>query len=187
MYSEEERKFILQLAREAIIYYLDNNLELVKEEVNVSSDKLKQKQSCFVTLTINGELRGCVGHLEATEPLYRDVIENAVGAAFRDNRFEPLRKDELEKIAIEVSVLSSPQVLEYKNVRELLARLRPEIDGVIIEKGEAGATYLPQVWEELKTPEEFLSSLCLKAGLEEEEWEKGTLKVLTYTVEIIEE
>jgi len=187
MYSAEEKKIILQLAREAIKYYLDSNLELVKEEIDVPSVKLKQKQACFVTLTVNGELRGCVGHLEAIRPLYQDVMENAVGAAFRDDRFWPLSKEELEKIAIEVSVLSQPQVLEYKSIEELLARLKPVIDGVIIEKGEVGATYLPQVWEELRTPEVFLSSLCEKAGLAEAEWEKGTLKVSTYTVEIIEE
>ncbi|HLC69759.1 MAG TPA: AmmeMemoRadiSam system protein A [Patescibacteria group bacterium] len=187
MYSQAEKKFILQLARRAIEYYLESGSELEIKESEIPFSNLRQRAACFVTLTIQHKLRGCVGSLETVRPLYEDVIKNSLAAAFEDSRFTPLEKEELKNILIEISILSSPKRLEYKDSSELLRLLRPSIDGVIIEKGSEGATYLPQVWDELKKPEEFLSSLCLKAGLPEDEWKNGKLKVSTYIVEVISE
>ncbi len=184
MFTKQEQEYLLRLAHEAIEHYLGTGKELIVGKANISSF-LQENRACFVTLTLNKELRGCIGHLQAIQPLYKDVVENAMGAAFQDPRFPPLKHDELDNIEIEVSVLSEARQLSYQNREELVQGLRPQIDGVIIEKGECGATYLPQVWEELSSPEEFLSSLCLKAGLPENEWTKGDLRVSTYTVEII--
>lgn len=146
---------------------------------------LRAKLSCFVTLTINGNLRGCIGHTESTQPLYKDIVENAVGAAFQDFRFSSLTKDEFEDVAIEVSVLTTPQKLDFNGPDDLLNKLRPNIDGVIIKLGRRGATYLPQVWEQLPDKKEFLSSLCQKAGLLPDDWQRPELKVSVYQVDVI--
>ena len=115
------------------------------------------------------------------------VRDNARNAAFHDPRFSPLGKRELDALQIEVSVLSEPVPLAYTDADDLLARLRPGIDGVIIKKGSASATFLPQVWEQLPQPEPFLSHLCAKAGLPAEQWRKGDLKVRVYQVQYFEE
>ena len=141
----------------------------------------------FVTLTIKGELRGCIGSLEGREPIVDGVRHNAVNAAFHDPRFRPLGRQELDKVTIEVSILSEPQPLAYTDGEDLLGRLRPGTDGVIIRKGYASATFLPQVWEQLPDKEEFLTHLCLKAGLAPDAWRRGDLEVLTYQVQYFEE
>ncbi len=186
MYTKPQRKQLLDLARKSIAYYLKENkfLELGPDEY---PSELQEKRGTFVTLTIGGQLRGCIGHIMAIHPLYMDVAENAVSAAFEDPRFEPLAQNELEDIKIEISVLSQPKPLEYKNADDLLKKLRPDIDGVIIKQGFYQATFLPQVWEQLKQPEDFLSHLCAKAGLDSDAWRKGDLKVETYQVENFEE
>ena len=150
-------------------------------------DELKKDRGVFVTLTIQGRLRGCIGHIEPVQPLYLDIIDNAVSAAFKDPRFDPLSKDEYDQIKIEISILTIPRILKYGNTGELLAGLEPFKDGVIIKKGRYQATYLPQVWEELSQKETFLSSLCIKAGLPQDEWQKGGLEVRKYSVEKFEE
>lgn len=147
-------------------------------------------QACcgtFVTLKIDNQLRGCIGSLSATVPMAKGVRENALNAALNDPRFSPLSKRELEAVQIEVSVLSDPVPLAYTGVDDLLARLRPGIDGVIIRKGSASATFLPQVWEQLPQPELFLSHLCAKAGLPAEQWREGDLNVRVYQVQYFEE
>ena len=112
---------------------------------------------------------------------------NAINAAFRDPRFPPLSRDELNRIKIEVSILTNPRPLEYKDAQDLLAKLRPGIDGVIIKKGFHEATFLPQVWEQLPRKEDFLTHLCLKAGLDGDAWRRGDLEVSTYQVQAFEE
>ena len=109
--------------------------------------------------------------------------QNAINAAFRDPRFSPLKLSELGEIDIEVSVLTEPAVLEYTDSQDLMERLRPGIDGVIIRQGFATATFLPQVWEQLPDKEEFLCQLCLKAGLSAHAWRKAGVEVLTYQVQ----
>ncbi|MEK9158773.1 MAG: AmmeMemoRadiSam system protein A, partial [Patescibacteria group bacterium] len=181
MFLDKEKKYLLGLARRSIRHYFDTG-KVLKEDGGIPSEKLKEKLACFVTLTIGGQLRGCIGHILPVQELYKDVIENVVSAAFEDPRFYPLSKEEFDKIKIEISVLTVPVLLAFSTPEELIKKLRPKIDGVILKQGRQQATFLPQVWEELSNPKEFLGHLCLKAGLEEECW-RGDLEVETYQAE----
>lgn len=185
MFNQAEKKFILQLAHQSIEHYFNSREILSIQPTQLPSQQLKERRACFVTLELNGNLRGCVGHLESVQPLYLDIIDNAVFAAFQDTRFYPLTEVEFKNIDIEVSVLTVPEPLEFIDWQELAKKLRPNLDGVIIQRGIHGATYLPQVWENLPAKDEFLSSLCLKAGLAADDWQKSGMKVWTYQVEII--
>jgi len=184
---QESQKFLLNLARRSLDYYFKNNKILKINENELTDLTLKEKRGIFVTLTKKGQLRGCIGHLEAIQPIYLDVIENSLSAAFNDRRFIPLQESELADIKMEISVLTKPQELKYCSLQDLLDKLIPFKNGVIIEKGKKGATYLPQVWEDLPNKEDFLNSLCEKAGLDSEEWKRGELKVYTYEVEAFAE
>lgn len=189
MFTEEEKNNILKIARLAIEHYLETGQALSGEEIkSLVTSELTKQRACFVTLTKNiVELRGCIGHVEAVQPLYLDVIENAIGAAFKDDRFFPVTKEELAEIEIEVSVLTDPTKVEFSSSQELLDKLEVGVDGVIIEKGDKGAPYLPQVWDEMLEKHNFMSSLCLKAGLEPDDWQKPGVEVYTYRVEAISE
>jgi AmmeMemoRadiSam system protein A len=137
----------------------------------------------FVTLTLNRQLRGCIGNLAADEPIRTGVRRNAINAAFHDPRFAPLGAADLDKIEIEVSILSEPRPLDYRDSSDLLAKLRPGIDGVIVRKGSASATFLPQVWDQLPQARDFLSNLCAKAGLSKDAWENTRLDISVYEVQ----
>ena len=180
-YSEREKKMLLELARKSIEYFLERR-ELMRVDENKIPEKLKEKGACFVTLEKNGMLRGCIGSLHAYEPLYLDVVKNAVAAAFYDTRFMPVSKDELKDIEIEISILTEPERVEYKDVEDLMKKIKPKKDGLIIKLGQRSATFLPQVWEQLPSKEDFLSHLCMKAGLSKDEWKKGRLEVYKYNV-----
>ncbi len=186
MYTRKQKESLLRLARQSISHYLDCREMLPVDERKIDP-VLKEKRGVFITLTINGALRGCIGHLLPVQPLYLDVIENAVNAAFDDPRFDQLQTEELDKIKIEISVLSQPEPLEYKDPEDLLRQLVPLKHGVILKKGIYQATYLPQVWEDLTDKELFLSSLCQKAGLYPDEWKTAHPEIQTYTVEKFEE
>jgi len=186
MFTPLEKQYLLNLARESIGFSLRERRLYQVEPANLTPTLL-EKRATFVTLTAEGLLRGCIGHLEAINPLYRDVIENAVAAAFQDPRFPPVVAFELEEIGIGISVLTPTQKLLYEGHKDLIQKLKPLEHGVILKKGGRGATFLPQVWEQIKDPEDFLCHLCAKAGLEPKEWKKGNLDVLTYTVESFEE
>ncbi len=136
----------------------------------------------FVTLTLHGQLRGCIGSLEAHRSLYDDVTHNAHAAAFGDPRFPPLAADELPAVCVEVSVLTPPQPLEFSSEADALLRLRPGIDGVIIQYGTQRATFLPQVWEQLPEPHDFMAHLKRKAGLPAN-LRAGDLRLAVYQVE----
>lgn len=180
--ENKDKLILLNLAREAIQTKLEGkNLEVDNAKI---SEALKQEHSTFVTLEIDGQLRGCIGHIAPVQALFQDVIENACAAAFEDPRFLPLTKDEFEKTDIEISVLSQSQKLEYASPLSLVQTLEKNKPGVILKKGGYGATFLPQVWDELPKAEEFLSHLCLKAGLDSDEWTRG-VEIETYTVEKI--
>ena len=189
MFSSTERKNILKIARLAIERQLETGQDLEGKEVqSLLTPEMTKKRACFVTLKKNiVELRGCIGHVEAVQPLYKDVIENAVSAAFKDDRFFPVTQDELPEIEIEVSVLTDPTTVNFSSSQELLDKLEVGVDGVIIQKDSKGATYLPQVWDEMLEKHNFLSSLCLKAGLEPDDWQKPGVEVFTYRVEAISE
>lgn len=141
----------------------------------------------FVTLTKHHQLRGCIGNLTPDKPIREGVRENALHAAFDDPRFPPLSKDEFKDIAIEISLLTEPQKLEFTDSADLLAKLRPGVDGLIIKKGPYSATFLPQVWDQLPDKAAFLSHLCAKAGLSADEWQRPGLEVRTYQVQYFEE
>ena len=125
--------------------------------------------------------------MEGYTPLRKEVRRNALKAAFEDSRFKPLDLEELERVHIEVSVLTPPQPLEYFDTADLLRQLRPGVDGVILRQGISGATFLPQVWEQLPRPEDLLGQLCLKAGLSEKTWQNESLEIETYQVQSFEE
>ena len=138
----------------------------------------------FVTLTKNGQLRGCVGSLAARRPLLEGLRANAVAAATRDPRFLPMTRDELPAVAIEVSVLSTPRPLPVSSLSEAYAALRPGVDGVIVEAGIWNrATFLPKMWERMPDPAEFLQHLWLKAGMMPGVWHEGTT-MQTYTARV---
>ena len=173
---------LLKIARESIESRFENAELKVSEAIK---KKYSAKQACFVTLTINGELRGCIGSLEARQELWKDVAENAQHAAFDDSRFESLSENELKKVKIELSVLTIPRKIEYKTEKELKKLIKNH--GVIIKKGWNSATYLPQVWEDLPDSDEFLSSLCAKAGLSDDAWKSLDLEVSIYDAVIVKE
>lgn len=143
---------------------------------------LFQPGATFVTLTRGGELRGCIGTLEAHRPLVEDLEHNARAAAFDDPRFPALSEAELARTRVEVSILSKPEPLSFKDEADALAQLRPGVDGVILEAGWHRATFLPQVWEQLPRPAEFLAHLKRKAGLAIDDWSED-VRLLRYTVE----
>ncbi len=182
--SEEQGLALVKLVRKTLADYLGTPLAEQEDTAEIlKHDTLNLKRGVFVTLHKQGRLRGCIGFLDAREPVVEAVRLNAINAAFRDPRFSPLKSSELGEIDIEVSVLTEPKVLEHTDGDDLLERLRPGIDGVIIRHGFASATFLPQVWEQLPDKEEFLCQLCLKAGLPAHAWRNAGVEVLTYQVQ----
>ena len=182
MLSDSDRAYLLRLARESIASGLDGRALPQPNKQELSEDLWKMGAS-FVTLTIRGNLRGCIGSLEAHQPLVLDVREHAMEAAFEDYRFRPLTRDEFEIVAIEISRLTIPEPLQYSNPAGLPGRLRPGVDGVILKDGYRRATFLPQVWEQLPDAHEFLAHLCVKMGAPADLWQKKVLEVSTYQVE----
>jgi AmmeMemoRadiSam system protein A len=142
---------------------------------------LREVRASFVTLEARGELRGCVGSVEAHRPLVVDVAENAFGAAFRDPRFPPLARSELGGLTLCVSLLSPLELLAVGSEAELLAALRPGIDGLVIRAGAGRATFLPAVWKDLPEPRAFLRALLRKAELPADGWPPGA-QAWRYTV-----
>jgi len=184
--SPQDRQYLLTLARRTIARVLEGQPP-PPVDLEALSEDLREPGASFVTLTIGGQLRGCIGSIEPRQPLALDVRDNALGAAFRDPRFPPLSREELNRVHIEVSVLTRPQPLAYTGPDDLLEKLRPHVDGVVIERGWHRATFLPQVWEKLPDPREFMAHLCLKAGLPPDDYHRPGLEVFTYQVEKFEE
>ena len=178
----DEQKELLRAAREAIEHRVQGR-KLPPIQKTSLTENLSEQGASFVTLTIRGQLRGCIGALEAYQPLIDDVREHAVAAAFEDPRFPPLREDELNRIQIEVSRLTRPVPLEYKDADDLLSKLRPHVDGIIIKDGLRRATFLPQVWEKLPDPSDFMDNLCYKMGTAHHHWRNKHLDVFIYQVE----
>ncbi|MDD5297864.1 MAG: AmmeMemoRadiSam system protein A [Rhodocyclaceae bacterium] len=170
MSTEELGSVLLVLARNAIARRLG-----LPEAPAPDTDlpELDRPGATFVTLTQQGELRGCIGSLEAHRPLRDDVRENALAAAFRDPRFPPLERKELALSRVEVSLLTAPQPMPVADEADALARICPGVDGLIFQVGHLRATFLPQVWEQLPTPRQFLCHLKMKAGLPADFWSPG--------------
>ncbi len=148
------------------------------------TSSLREQGASFVTLTMGGKLRGCIGALEAFQPLADDVREHAVAAALEDPRFPQVREDEFSRIQVEVSRLTRPIPLAYRDANDLLSKLRPHVDGVILKDAYGRrATFLPQVWEKIPNPSDFLGDLCYKMGASQDLWRHKHLEVLVYQVE----
>jgi len=160
--TREER--MLRLAARSILHGLDTRRTINPENEEMPAD-LRAPGACFVTLTSHGELRGCIGSTEARRPLGEDILINAHHSAFNDIRFPRLRKEELESLEIELSILTPPQPLLAASEEELIERLRPGVDGLIIEHMSRRALFLPSVWESLPRPRDFVANLKRKAGL----------------------
>ncbi len=158
---------LLTLARNAIGKRFEQEAHVV-----LPHPALSKPGATFVTLTQNGQLRGCIGSLEAHRALAVDVTENAVAAAFRDTRFTPLSKEELSRTRVEVSLLEPAKTLDFVDETDAIARLCPGIDGLILMHGGRRATFLPQVWESLPDPLKFMEQLKLKAGLPADFWDE---------------
>ena len=173
-------QLLLQVARTSILNRFDNSFLINKSELLKKHEVLGSTRACFVTLNLNGRLRGCIGSLIAHKSLLDDVIENAQKAAFKDPRFKPLSLDEFKNIDIELSVLTPAIALEYADTKDLKSKIKPKEHGVILELGKYRATYLPQVWDQIETFEEFFTSLSIKAGLKESCLENHP-KIYTYT------
>jgi AmmeMemoRadiSam system protein A len=180
--TQEEKQKLLTLARQALEQAVRGHPLPALDDSNLTPT-LRADGASFVTLTVHGNLRGCIGALEPYQPLAQDVREHAIAAALDDYRFPPVQENELAKIDIEVSRLTQPMPLEYSNADDLLAKLRPGVDGVILRDGIRRATFLPQVWEKVADKEEFLSHLCLKMGAPSDLWKRKHLDVLVYQVE----
>jgi AmmeMemoRadiSam system protein A len=181
--TPEEQKTLLRLAREALECGVRGEA-LPALELACLPASLREPGSSFITLTVYGQLRGCIGSLDAYQSLAEDVREHAVAAALKDPRFPPVREEELIGIRIEVSRLTRPVPLEYDDATDLLSRLRPHVDGVILrESTHHRATFLPQVWEKIPDPAEFLCNLCYKMGMAPDAWRHKHFEAFTYQVE----
>ncbi|MGD8242770.1 MAG: AmmeMemoRadiSam system protein A [Desulfobacterales bacterium] len=186
--SEAEGRLLLQLARQTIAAELNIEDNPPPDfEAQMHASVFATRRGTFVTLKKSGDLRGCIGSLTTHQSLSDNVRTNARNAAFRDPRFSPLAREEFDQVQIEVSVLSNPQKLDYTSAQELCDRLQPHVDGLVIRKGSASATFLPQVWKQLERPEDFLAHLCLKAGLKADAWRRADLEVETYRVQYFDE
>jgi AmmeMemoRadiSam system protein A len=184
--TPEERLLLLQIAREAI-ECAANGQDLLVLELSAMPPRLQDQGASFVTLTLGGNLRGCIGALQASQALALDVQEHAVAAAMEDYRFGPVLPAEVIKLEIEISRLSPNKELEYSNPNELLSRLRPGLDGVVLRHGFQRATFLPQVWEKVPDPADFLTQLCYKMGAPGDLWKREHLQVSIYQVEEFKE
>jgi len=174
MLTEEEKRILLKIGRTA----LEERVGIRKERKFKIPQQLMRPAGVFVSLHKEGQLRGCIGYLEPIKPLPQAVAECAVAAGLEDRRFSPISKDELDKIQIEISVLSKPEPAEIEKIKGR---------GVIISLGKRKATFLPQVWKELPEPEIFLSHLCFKAGLSPDAWKSKNLQIYVYDAEVFSE
>ena len=189
--SRAQLKKLVALAQRTIWKKLSGepipSVSEIKAQVGTSDFiRLCVPQGAFVTLTIGRELRGCIGSIMPEGPLWESVRANALNAAFHDPRFEPLSKEEFAKTEIEVSALSPLYELKYSGADDLISKLEPRVHGVLLRfKDGSGATFLPQVWDDLPTADEFLSHLCMKAGKPAGAWKNEKPAVFTYTVQHI--
>jgi AmmeMemoRadiSam system protein A len=181
--NKEQQQQLLALAKGSIEHGLKTGRPLSVRLVDYP-EALAEPRATFVTLTINGQLRGCIGMLEAVRPLAIDIAENAFAAAFRDPRFPPLNAAELERLEIHVSILSPAQPMAFTSEADLIRQLRPYVDGLILSEGSLRGTFLPSVWESLPDPKDFLRHLKQKAGLSAGYW-SDTLKMSRYSTDYI--
>ena len=177
---------LLQIAKTAILSQLDSSYSIDRRSILNKYPYLGNKGAAFVTLKYDNDLRGCIGSIVPYQSLLDDIIQNAASAAFRDPRFKALDISELSHLNLEVSVLSEPVILEYKDYADLLKKVRPNVDGLILKHDRYQGTFLPQVWEQLPTPSLFLENLSLKAGASKSIYNQHP-EIYRYEVQHIEE
>jgi AmmeMemoRadiSam system protein A len=177
----EQRQTLLRVAAGSIRAGLTDGRPLAPSTLACPAD-LRAERASFVTLTIGGQLRGCIGVLQAIRSLVVDVAVNAFAAAFEDPRFPPLAAAEYPHLEIHISVLSAPEALSFSSEADLLHQLRPMTDGLVLEDDGYRGTFLPSVWASLPEPREFLRHLKHKAGLPGDYW-SNSLRVSRYTTE----
>ena len=188
--TEAQGQLLVKLARQTLADRFakkipQNDIDALETALNDSC--FQAACGTFVTLTLHRKLRGCIGSLTSEEPIRTGVRRNAINAAFHDPRFAPLSAADFEKVEIEVSILTEPKPLNYRDSADLLKKLRPHVDGVILRKDLSSATFLPQVWEQLPQAPDFLTHLCIKAGLPADAWEDPKLEISTYQVQHFQE
>jgi AmmeMemoRadiSam system protein A len=179
--KNEHQNLLLKIARDAIFQTFEKKKGTFPVMGTIPAE-LMDERATFVTLTIDGRLRGCIGRLEACRPMAEDVAANACAAAFKDPRFPPLTKNEFEKLEIHISVLSPPEELTVSSEEDVLNQIRSGTDGLILQEGSRRGTFLPSVWAELPDKELFWAHLKQKAGLPSGYW-SDTLRVFRYTTE----
>ncbi|MFA5392268.1 MAG: AmmeMemoRadiSam system protein A [Candidatus Paceibacterota bacterium] len=187
MLSGTQQHYLLSLTRRTIEKYLQTQ-EIIQIDKNNIESIFLIKKATFVTLEKDNELRGCMGELEPQKPLYESIINNSLASAFLDPRFPPVKTDELKDIIIEISILSSLNKIPlFKNSEELLNYCSQKKPGLLIKKNGFQATFLPQVWEELPEAKNFMTQLCLKAGMNSNEWQNLEMEIYEYQVEKFKE
>lgn len=183
MYSAIQRQQMLAAVYDTIHHELTMGTRLPLEADNYG-EILREKKATFVTLLMDGLLRGCIGSLVAREALILSIARNARNAAFHDPRFDAISLDELPLITVEISILSDCETIHCNSNQELVDQLQPGVDGLIISDGEQSATFLPSVWKHLTDPEQFVSELKLKAGMTADHW-SSELTAERYTSQTI--
>lgn len=185
--SEKQGEVLLRLARETITSLLGIEQENQLHPKVFSVPVFQQKRGVFVTLKKDGQLRGCIGSLTACEHLVEGIRNHTKNAAFYDSRFTRVQADELADIDVEISILSEPVPLEFIGPEDLVRKLSPHVDGVIFGYGSYQSTFLPQVWDQLPNPEDFLGHLAMKAGLQREGWKNDGVEIATYQAQHFDE
>jgi len=176
--SADEQDRLLDIARQSIVLGLDSGTAL-RLDVTQLDANLRVDSAVFITLTLAGALRGCIGSLQPSAPLAQAVANSAFGAAFRDRRFAQVQAGEIENLRIEVSVLSAMELITVNSRQSLLDKLQPGVDGLLMEDQGYRSTFLPQVWGKISTPNEFVGELMQKAGLAAEHW-SSTIRFYRY-------
>lgn len=174
---------LVRLARQTLNSLFDHDQEDELDQQSLSDPAFQERRGVFVTLKKNGQLRGCIGSLVGSEPIVDAIRHQTKNAALYDNRFNQVEVSELGDIKIEISILTAPAPLAFNDPDDLLGKLRPHIDGVILGLGRFQATFLPQVWDQLPNPEDFLGHLAMKAGLLHNGWRNDGVEIATYQVQ----
>jgi AmmeMemoRadiSam system protein A len=181
--SDDQGKILVRLARETLTTILEVQQENKLDQTLLADPVFQEKRGIFVTLKKAGQLRGCIGSLTGSETLIEGIRHQSENAALYDTRFSKVQSEELADIDLEISILSDPQSLDFSGPEDLVAKLRPHIDGVILISGRHQSTFLPQVWDQLPRTEDFLGHLAMKAGLLREGWKNDRVEIATYQVQ----
>jgi len=170
--SDSDKQALKDIAKKSIAYGLTNSCAL-PVHLNEHNSTLNESGASFVTLNLNQQLRGCIGTLEAYQPLVKDVAEHAFAAAYKDPRFSPVTENEIDQLEIHISVLTKNTPIDFADEADLLKQLKPGVDGIILQEGFHKGTFLPSVWEQLPEPKDFLNHLKIKAGFNKDYWSKN--------------